>query len=373
MVEYRTMPNGQPVSTIGIGAVHWHEIDAAETRRIIELAMKEGLNLLDFAMAYDTPFSTLGKALSGVRDRFVYQMHLGLTFSDGEYARSRDVAKIAPAFESQLAMLGTEYADTGFIHCVDEAEDFDAVFTSGMFDYAMRLKRDGAIRQLGFATHTIDIAEKFLAVGGFDMCMFSVNPAYDFDPVNNLAFEGLAAPDEPSENASRRRYAFYDECARRGVGVTVMKPFAGGLLLDDKTSPFGQKISVPQCIQYALERPAVLSAIVGIKSLDELRQALAYYASPASERDYSFVNELRPARMRGACVYCNHCLPCPAGIDIAAVHKYLDLAAVGDDLAREHYRSLEKNAKDCVQCGGCEKRCPFGVAVREKMRQAAAL
>lgn len=370
MVAYRNMPNGQPVSTIGIGAVHWHEIDAKETRRILDFALEQGITLLDFAMAYDTPFSVLGKALAGLRDRFVYQMHLGLAFPGGEYERTRDVAKAGAAFAQQLAALGTEYADVGFIHCVDEAEDFAEVFSSGLFDWAVRLKRDGLIRQLGFATHTIDTAERFLKVGGFDMCLFSVNPAYDFDPVHNLAFEGLAAPGAPAENASRRRYAFYDDCARRGVGISVMKPFAGGLLLDDKTSPFGQAMSVAQCIQYALDRPAVLSAVAGVKSLEEVRQAFAYYAASAAERDYSFVSTLRPAAMRGACVYCNHCLPCPAGIDIAAVHKYLDLAAAGDVLAREHYRSLARNASDCVQCGGCEKRCPFGVPVREKMRQA---
>jgi predicted aldo/keto reductase-like oxidoreductase len=77
--------------------------------------------------------------------------------------------------------------------------------------------------------------------------------------------------------------------------------------------------------------------------------------------------------MRGTCVYCNHCLPCPAEIDIAAVHKYFDLFKTGDVLAKEHYRALRKNAKDCIECGSCEKNCPFQVNVREKMRQAVVL
>lgn len=244
------------------------------------------------------------------------------------------------------------------------------MFSSGTYDYALQLKQQGVVRQLGFATHTIDIAEKFLALGTFDICMFSINPAYDFDPVGNLAFEGLNAPEDTPDNASRRRYAFYHDCAKRGVGITVMKPYGGGLLLDDKTSPFGKAMTTPQCIQYALDRPAALSAIVGIKSLAELEQAVDYYRTDQEERDYSFVKTLRPAGMLGTCVYCNHCLPCPADIDIAAVHKFLDLATAGDPLAKEHYRSLEKNADDCIQCGACEKLCPFGVQVREKMRLA---
>lgn len=369
MVEYRNMPNGQTVGTIGVGAVHWHEIGEQESLKIIDFAEEHGLNLLDFAMAYNTPLPILGKALSHRRERFVYQLHLGLTFPDGQYERTRDVVQTKAAFEKQLRMLGTDYADIGYIHCVDEAEDFDEVFSRGVYDYALGLKEKGVIKQLGFATHTIDIAEKFLEVGGFDMCLFSINPAYDFDPVANLAFEGLNAPDDVPENASRRRYAFYDECARQGLGITVMKAYGGGTLLDE-TSPLGKPMTPPQCIQYALDRPAVLSVIVGINSLAQLESAVRYYDATAAERDYSFINGLRPAAMRGKCMYCNHCLPCPAGIDIAAVHKYLDLHDAGDDLAKEHYLGLTKNAVDCNQCGACEKRCPFGVKVRKKIRSA---
>lgn len=369
MTDYRKMPNGRAISTIGVGAVHWHEIDEKETGEIIDFAEKHGLNLLDFAMAYDTLMPVLGKAIAGRRDKFVYQMHLGLTFPDGQYERTRDVVKVREAFEKQLDLLGTEYADTAFIHCVDEEDDYQNVFTGGVYEYACRLKEKGVIKQLGFATHTIDIAEKFLGVGGFDMCLFSINPAYDFDPVANLAFEGLNAPEDIPENASRRRYAFYDECARKGVGITVMKAYGGGTLWD-RTSPLGQAMTPAQCIQYALDRPAVLSVIVGINSREQLEDAVHYYNAPAEERDYAFIRGLRPISMRGKCMYCNHCLPCPANIDIVAVHKYLDLFDAGDDLAKEHYLSLTKKADECIQCGSCEERCPFGVKVTEKMRHA---
>ena len=37
---------------------------------------------------------------------------------------------------------------------------------------------------------------------------------------------------------------------------------------------------------------------------------------------------------------------------------------------REHYGSLSANAADCIACGGCETRCPFGVPVVERMAEA---
>ena len=73
----------------------------------------------------------------------------------------------------------------------------------------------------------------------------------------------------------------------------------------------------------------------------------------------------------GKCVYCNHCQPCPMGLDIALINKYYDLATAGDGMAAEHYARLDKVAGDCVGCGHCDQRCPFHVAQSERMREIA--
>ena len=67
-----------------------------------------------------------------------------------------------------------------------------------------------------------------------------------------------------------------------------------------------------------------------------------------------------------------HCKPCPMGIDVGLVNKYYDLAVSGDELAREHYRSLEKSASDCIRCGHCDARCPFGVRQSRRMAEIQA-
>lgn len=151
-----------------------------------------------------------------------------------------------------------------------------------------------------------------------------------------------------------------------------MKACGGGILLDAGTSPFGRAMTIAQCLQYALDRPAVASCLLGVRSTGDLADAVRFYNASKEERDYAFVAALQHKQMKGTCVYCNHCLPCPADINIGSVHKYLDLCQSGDELAKEHYLSLSKNASDCIQCGSCETNCPFGVPVREKMRQAVA-
>ena len=46
----------------------------------------------------------------------------------------------------------------------------------------------------------------------------------------------------------------------------------------------------------------------------------------AQERDYSVIATLTPKDTKGTCVYCKHCHPCPAGLDIGLINKYYDLS-----------------------------------------------
>ena len=76
----------------------------------------------------------------------------------------------------------------------------------------------------------------------------------------------------------------------------------------------------------------------------------------------------------GECVYCNHCLPCPSDIDIGRTISLLEQGRheLTDEI-RGSYSELEKSASDCVACGQCSSRCPFGVDVIRKMEEAKTL
>ena len=61
---------------------------------------------------------------------------------------------------------------------------------------------------------------------------------------------------------------------------------------------------------------------------------------------------------------------------VATVTKFWRLATAQEEIpetVREHYAALPRTAGECIACGACEARCPFGVPVRENMKQAAAL
>ncbi|MFZ7101417.1 MAG: aldo/keto reductase [Peptococcaceae bacterium] len=358
-MDYRDLPHGGgKVSTIGIGAGCLYQTMPQEIKNMISFGMDQGINLIDTVMYDNSAAEPIAQALKGRRDRMLMQIHLGAVYPTGRYSRTRVLSKLQKGFEQELKKYGTGYADIGMIHYVDKDRDFEKILSNGIFDYARRLKRDGVIRYLGFSSHSAEICRRFIETGEIDVFMFSLNAAYDFEP-----YRGKLA-------LSHERPELYRECEKRGIGITVMKPYGGGQLLDAKTSPFRHAMTISQCIQYALDRPAVLSCLPGVRSLSDLKKTLEYYSASKADRDYSFIGGLPHRDIRGTCIYCNHCQPCPVGIDIGSINKYTDLSKAGDELAKDHYRKLSKHADDCTGCGVCEKNCPFDVDIRGKLQEA---
>ena len=153
------------------------------------------------------------------------------------------------------------------------------------------------------------------------------------------------------------------------MGISVMKAFGGGQLLDERTSPFKKALTEYQCIQYALDKPGVVTVLPGIRGKKDLERILGFLTASPEEKDYSVIGTFAPHDAEGTCVYCNHCAPCPAGLNIGLINKYYDLSRAGDPLAEDHYRKLEVKADSCIQCGHCNHLCPFHVDQVSRMKE----
>lgn len=73
------------------------------------------------------------------------------------------------------------------------------------------------------------------------------------------------------------------------------------------------------------------------------------------------------------CRRCGYCKPCAVGIDIPMVFMmegYYTRYHL-TDWAAERYDSFPMKAKDCIQCGLCESRCPYHLPIREMMSRAS--
>ena len=376
-MEYRELGRtGIKVSVIALGCEGFVAHEGALTEQLLNAAEQGGINCIDLYAPQPEMRSRLGKWLRGRRGKFVLQAHLCTVWQEGQYKRTREIGEVKASFEDLLTRLATDYIDIGMIHYVDSLEDWEAVAGGPVMAYAREMQAQGKIRYIGLSSHNPAAAMQSVQSGLIDVLMFSVNPCYDLQPANEDCYALWDGKnyDRKLVNMDPEREALYETCSRLGVAITVMKAFGGGDLLDEELSPAGKALTVNQCLHYALTRPGVAAVMSGAHTVDELEKCLEYITAADVEKDYAAAFAALPKiSWEGHCMYCGHCAPCPQGIDVAAVTKFLNLTKAQNSVpetVREHYAALRHHAGECVKCGACEKRCPFKVTVIQNMQEA---
>lgn len=378
-MQYRRLgKTGLMVSEIGFGAEWLERMDLEGCKVIVKTCEEQGINILDCWMAEPNVRSAIGECIKDTREKWYIQGHIGSSWQNGQYERTRDIPKVKEAFQDLLTRLQTDYIDLGMIHYVDSEKEWDEIVSGPFIEYVHELKEKGIIKHVGLSSHNPKVAKKAVLSGEIEMMMFSINPAFDLMPATENVDDYFAENYDASlAGMDPERAELYKLCEQHDVGLTVMKGFAGGRLFNAQASPFGVALTPVQCIHYVLTRPAVASIMAGFSEPGHVLDAAGYETATEEEKDYASVLASAPQHAySGKCMYCNHCKPCPADIDIAMVNKLYDLATMQSEVpasVKAHYEALEKNASDCIACGGCETRCPFGVGIVERMRLAREL
>jgi len=367
-MQYRKLGRtGLEVSVIGLGTEYLYGQPRETVVSVVREAVERGVNYLDLLFAFAEYRDNFGAALRGLRERVILAGHLGSTEKDGQYCKTRSLKKSEAFFLDLLSRLNTDYVDVLILHNMSTLKDYESATRPGGFVHlAAQLRQEGKARFIGMSTHSVELALQAIESGLIDVLML---------PFNLLG------------NAVPERKELLNLCRQRDVGLVAMKPFGGGKLLQARKTfraakyqtgsshAFKAKITAAitplQCLSYVLSQVGVSTVIPGVKDNAELAAALYTLQASEAERDFSPILAELGQYAEGECVYCNHCLPCPAFIDIGPINRLLDMALL--ELApalRQVYGALPVRASACTQCAACTARCPFGVDVVSRMAQA---
>ncbi len=351
MKTRRLGKTGLDVSMIGLGTEYLNKRSRETVVSVIHEAIDSGVNYFDLVFTFSEYLDNLAAAFKGQRDKLMIAGHLGSGEENGNYRKTRDVKECEGLFFKMLSRLHTDYIDVLFLQFVDEEDDYKKVMgPGGLLELALRFQQEEKARFIALSSHNVPIALKAVESGQIDVLMFSINLA--------------------SDTVSEEKELF-NACASRDLGLVAMKSFAGGKLLQKGDS---KPVTPVQCISYALSQIGVSTVVPGVKNVGELKAALYFLDATSEEKDFSSaISEFRQG-LKGECVYCNHCLPCPVSIDIGRTMRMVDAARNGvSDELRVGYDDLPAKASDCIDCGVCMERCPFEVDVISGMKQAVEL
>jgi predicted aldo/keto reductase-like oxidoreductase len=163
-------------------------------------------------------------------------------------------------------------------------------------------------------------------------------------------------------------------CESRGVGVTIMKPLATGLL------------PARLALRWLLRQP-IASACPGATTIAEVEEnALAAEGDLTPDADeLASVAAAKAELARVRCRLCGECLPCPVNIPIGDT--------LGTDVMFDHYRTMGPAGfrnfrwsraaiqtdlasrrptiaaiEACTRCGDCEPRCRYGLPIVDMLQ-----
>jgi hypothetical protein len=339
------------VGEIGLGLEHLN-VSRDNMDAVFDLSVASGLNYVD--VLYNDPdaesaehWKAIGPALRRYRDSLVLALHWGLIYHEEiELCQSR--------FDACLEQVGG-HAEIGMMTMVDTKRLWNG-WAQESLKRLEKYRAEGCIDYIGMSNHNPTVARTAVESGLIDVLMF---------PVNLYQHEG-------NEECT----ALLKRCAELNVGVVAMKPYYGGKLIQSQGRP--TKITPIQCLHYVLCQQVAI-ALPGPKTAQELRAALNYESATPEQKQYEMLSDDLQEELRGQCVQCRHCLPCPVDIQILSVILNVDYVdyysgtRMSEDLNRRRYAKLPVGASACTECGVCEERCPFDVAIIEKMHRAVDL
>lgn len=309
---------GFTVNKNGFGALPIQRISRDEAAHLLRKAYDNGITYFDTARFYTDSEEKIGYAMADIREKIIIATKTGATTAEAFW---KDL-------DTSLGLLKTDYIDLYQFHnpsfCPKPGDG------SGLYEAMLEAKRQGKVRHIGITSHRLNVAREAVESGLYETLQF---------PFSYLA--------------SDKDLEVVNLCKEAGMGFICMKALSGGLITDSATA-----------YAYLNQFDHVLP-IWGVQKETELDEFISY------QREAPVMTDERREKIRkdkemlsgDFCRGCGYCLPCPAGIyipDCARMSLYLRRAPLSVYLGDEYKEKMAK-VKDCLHCGQCKKKCPYGL------------
>ena len=370
-MQYRKDKYGESLSVLGYGCMRFSRkgagIDIDKTEKEILEAYRAGVNYYDTAYIYPGSETALGEILArnGIRDK------VNIATKLPQYmVKNRNSAE--KYFAEELSRLRTDRVDYYLMHMLTDVSQWERLKGLGIIDWIEEKKASGLIRNIGFSYHG-DTAKflKILEDYDWDFCQIQYNY---LDETSQAGVAGLKA------------------AAERGIPVIIMEPLRGGKLVN--LLPEGAKKAISDNargwtpaqwgLRWLYNQPEVTVVLSGMNSLEMVRENVATASESKvgdfTQEDFALIDEVRHQirlKEKVGCTGCGYCMPCPKGVNIPGIFRcYNTMYAESKFSGRFQFAQtvgLTREpafASQCVQCGKCEKHCPQGLPIREKLKEA---
>lgn len=310
------------------GALPIQRVSLETAVKLLRRAHEGGMTFFDTARAYSDSEIKVGAAFEGMRDKV--------------YIASKTKAKTPDQFrkdlDTTLINLKTDYLDIYQFHCVSRC--YAPGDGTGMYEAMLEAKKQGKIRHIGITAHLIAVAEEIAASGLYETLQF---------PFSYLA--------------SEREIALVRACEEKNMGFIAMKGLAGGLLTNSRA-----------CMAFMSQFEVL--PIWGIQREEELDQWLSFFSEDVILDDEisAFIEEDKKALQGDFCRGCGYCMPCTAGIQINQCARMSQLIrrAPSENFKGEFWQKEMAKIEDCVDCGLCKSKCPYGLDTPNLLRKNLA-
>lgn len=316
------------VSKNGFGALPIQRISKKDAVYLLQKAFYNGINYFDTARAYSDSEEKMGAAFAYTRDKIIISTKTMAADADGFW---KDL-------EESLRQLQTDYIDIYQFHnpaiCPRPGDE------SGLYDAALKAKEQGKIRHIGITNHRIAVAKEAIGSGLYETMQF---------PFSYLA----AAAD----------LEIVEACRAADMGFIAMKGLSGGLIHN------------AACAYAYMDQPQFshVAPIWGIQRESELDEFLSYQECPPAltEERLQEIESDREQLSGDFCRGCGYCMPCPAGIEInnCARMSLMLRRAPKNAWLSEEWQVKMKKIEDCIHCGNCMKKCPYGLNTPELLKR----